>query len=511
VPVASPAKKVRLAELIALLSLGTDLGLGQPMEHIIRQCLISLRIAERLGFDEAQRAVVYYSGLLAWVGCHTDAYEQAKWFGDDIAMKADVMEARGGLVSHLGAGKPLLERARVAIGFLTQGWRDALVMLENHYLATDELAARLGLGADVRASLRQSFERWDGRGPQRVKGKQILVASRVVQIADVVEVFHRMGGVEAAVAVARKRSGSQFDPALVKLFCQDAETFLGDLGTASSWDRVIAEEPSLQVLISDEQFEEALASIGDFAELKSPWTIGHSRAVATLAADAATAYGLSDSELLMVRRAALVQDLGRLGVSNAVWDKRASLTQAENERVRLHPYITSRMLASSAVLAPLGAIALLHHERLDGSGYPHGLRGEAISPAGRLLAAADVYQAMTQARAHRPALSAREAEAGVRAMVTAGKLDGAAVDAVLRAAGHRVRRRREWPAGLTAREVEVLRLLARGLSNKEVAHELDITPKTAGSHIEHIYDKTGASNRARASVFAMKHGLMTDG
>jgi HD-GYP domain-containing protein (c-di-GMP phosphodiesterase class II) len=509
--VAAPPQKVRLAELIALLSLGTDLGLGQPMEHIIRQCLISLRFAERLGFDEAQRAVVYYSGLLAWVGCHTDAYEQAKWFGDDIAMKADVVEARGGLVGHLGAGKPLLERARVAIGFVTQGWRDALVMLQNHYLATDELAARLGLGADVRASLYQTFERWDGRGPRRVKGKQILVTSRVVQIADVVEVFHRTGGVEAAIAVARKRSGSQFDPALVKLFCQEAETFLGDLGNASNWDRVIAEEPSLRVLISDEQFEEALASIGDFAELKSPWTIGHSRAVATLVADAAAAYGLADSELVLLRRAALVQDLGRLGVSNAVWDKRAPLSQAENERVRLHPYLTSRMLASSAVLAPLGAVAILHHERLDGSGYPHGLRGEGISPSGRLLAAADVYQAMTEARPHRPARSAREAESGVRAMVTAGKLDGAAADAVLRAAGHRVRRRREWPAGLTAREIEVLRLLARGLSNKEVARELDITPKTAGSHIEHIYDKTGASNRARASVFAMKHGLMIDG
>jgi DNA-binding CsgD family transcriptional regulator len=180
------------------------------------------------------------------------------------------------------------------------------------------------------------------------------------------------------------------------------------------------------------------------------------------------------------------------------------------ERVRLHPYLTERMLACSAALAPMAAIAVLHHERLDGSGYPHGLSGDAISMPGRLLAAADVYHALTEVRPHRPARSAQEASEQLRAEVAAARLDGGCVDAVLRAAGHRVRHKREWPADLTGREVEVLRLVAYGSSTREVASALGISRKTAGNHIERIYSKIGVSNRARAALFAMKHGLMTD-
>jgi DNA-binding CsgD family transcriptional regulator len=168
------------------------------------------------------------------------------------------------------------------------------------------------------------------------------------------------------------------------------------------------------------------------------------------------------------------------------------------------------MLAFSPVLAPLGAIAVQHHERLDGSGYPRGLSGGMITPAGRLLAAADVYQAQTEARPHRPARAPDEAADELLAEVRTGRLDGDAVDAVLRAAGHRVRRRREGPMRLTAREIEVLGLLACGLSNKEIAQRLVISRKTAGTHVEHIYAKTGASNRAQASLFAAKHGLLGD-
>jgi DNA-binding CsgD family transcriptional regulator len=202
-----------------------------------------------------------------------------------------------------------------------------------------------------------------------------------------------------------------------------------------------------------------------------------------------------------------VHDLGRLGVSNAIWDKRGELTHSEMERVRMHPYLSERMLSFSPALIPLGQIAVQHHEHLDGSGYPRGLSGDAISLSGRILAAADVYHAMTEMRPHRPALSPEEAASELRAEVKAGRLDGDTADAVLRAAGHRIKRRRQWPAGLTGREVEVLRLLARGLSNKEIASELVISRKTAGNHIEHIYTKIGVSNRARASLFAMKHGL----
>jgi DNA-binding CsgD family transcriptional regulator len=178
--------------------------------------------------------------------------------------------------------------------------------------------------------------------------------------------------------------------------------------------------------------------------------------------------------------------------------------------VRLHPYLTERMLAFSPALARLGEVAVQHHERLDGSGYPRGVTGNAMSPAGKVLAVADAYHAMREPRPHRSALSPDSAAGELRLGVRLGRFDGDAAAAVLRAAGHSVGRRRELPAGLTARELEVLRLLVRGLSNREIAEQLTISRRTAGTHIEHIYSKLGVSNRARASLFAMKHGLMAD-
>ena len=509
--------RVRLAELIAMISLGTDLGMGQPMEHVMRQSLIALRLAERLGLDETTRAVVYYVGLISWVGCHIDAYEQAKWFGDDMALKNDARQvdlagvaARAFVVSHIGAGRPLVERARLGVEFVGDGRRAANEMIENHWLATNELAAQLGSDEKVRESLYQTFERWDGKGvPAEAKGEEILMPARLVNLADVVEVYHRSGGVEAAIAVARERSGTQFDPALVDVFCEEAPLLFSDLDSLTTWPAVIDAEPALEVVLSDEELESALEAIADFTDLKSPWTIGHSRGVADLASAATTIYGLSDDDAKLVRRAGLVHDLGRLGVSNAIWDKRGPLTAPELERVRLHPYLTERMLASSTALAPIGAIAVQHHERLDGSGYPRGLSGDALTPAGRILAAADAYHAMTEPRPYRAARTAEEAAAELRSGVRQALFDGDAVDAVLRAAGHAAKRRREWPGGLTNREVEVLRLLVRGLSNKEIAEQLVISRKTAGSHVEHIYTKIGVSNRAQASLFAVKHGLMT--
>jgi HD-GYP domain-containing protein (c-di-GMP phosphodiesterase class II) len=510
---------VRLAELLATLSLGTDLGMGQPMEHVMRQSLIALRLAERLGLDESGRGVVYYVGLLAWIGCHVDAYEQAKWFGDDTVFKGDQrrydigrpLPAAAFVLGHLGSGRGWLERARLGAAFIGDGRRAVQDMIENHWIATNELAAHLELSQEVRDSLYQTFERWDGRGvPAQARGSEIAPAARLVNLADVVEVFHRVDGVEAAIAIARDRSGTQFDPKLVDLFCAEASALFCELESVTGWDAVIGAEPALAVVLSDERFGRALEAIADFVDLKSPWTIGHSRGVARLAADAARIYGLADDEVALLYRAGLGHDLGRLGVPNSIWDKRGALTAAELERVRLHPYLTERMLAFSPALARLGEVAVQHHERLDGSGYPRGLTGNAMSPAGKLLAAADAYRAMSEPRPHRSALAPDSAAGELRLGVRRGLFDGDAVDAVLRAAGHAVRRRRELPAGLTARELEVLRLLVRGLSNREIAEQLVISRKTAGTHIEHIYSKLGVSNRARASLFAMKHGLMAD-
>jgi len=510
--------EVRCAELVAALSLAADIGYGQPMEHMLRSCRIALGLGRRLGLDASQRAVVYYVGLLACVGCSADAHEQARWFGDDIEFKADTYDvdmvglpmARW-MVRHVGAGAPPLRRARVGVEFLAGGHREAAGMAATHCFVAGWLAERLGLGTDVSDCLQQAFERWDGKGePHGLAGEQVALPVRLVRLARVVEVFHRGGGVDNAIAVARKRRGTQFDPALVELFSDEAPALFDEVESATSWDALIDTEPALGAALCEEELDTALEAIGDYADLKSPYTLGRSRGVADLAEEAARRRGLPDTDVVALRRAALVEDLGRLGVSNAIWDKPDALTPVEWERVRLHPYLTERMLASSAALAPLAAIAAQHHERLDGSGYPHGLSGGALSSAARILAAADVYHAATERRPHRPARSPDEAASELRAEVKAGRLDGDAADAVLAVAGHRVGLRREGPAGLTPREVEVLRLLARGLSNREIATRLVISRKTASSHVEHIYAKLSVSSRAAAGLFAVQHGLLPE-
>ena len=351
---------------------------------------------------------------------------------------------------------------------------------------------------------------WSG-WPGKLKGDQLPIAARLTQIAEYVEVAHRMGGEEAAITVARTRGGSQFAPDIAALLCADAGMIFDGLDSAHTWEAVIAAEPALGVWLTGDQFDTALLAIADFVDLKSPYTLGHARAVSDLAAETGAQLGMAAHEVRTLRGAGLVHDVGRLGVSNAIWDKRGPLGPGEWERVRMTPYLTERMLHQSAALAPLGAIAVEHRERLDGSGYPRGLSGRAISPLARILSAVDAYQSMCEPRPHRNALSTQGAAAELRADVKAGQLDSDAVEAVLGAAGHRVARRREGPAGLTAREVDVLRLLARGLSSREIANRLVISPKTSRNHIEHIYVKIGASSRATASLFAMQHGLIPDG
>ncbi|MBV9368076.1 MAG: HD domain-containing protein [Solirubrobacterales bacterium] len=511
---------VRLSELLGVLSFGADLGMGQPMGHMLRQCLISAGLAERIGLADDERHAVFFASLVAWVGCHVDAYEQAKWFGDEMALKGDFRrvdfaKATSGplfMLRHLGRGLPLRQRVGLVPSFVGEGRRAAESMLENHWRASDDLMARVGLDPLVRDTVEQSFERWDGRGvPKGLRGQEILVTSRLVNLADVVEVFHRAGGVPAAVSVARERAGTQFDPDLAELFASGADSLLDELDAVEPWAAVLSAEHASRYWLEGSELDSALEAVADFVDVKSPYTVGHSRGVARLAERASAAYGLGASGAEQLRRAALLHDLGKLGVPNSIWDKKGPLTPSERERARMHPYLTERMLVSSSALAPLAAVAVQHHERMDGSGYPRGLNGTDMTPAGRLLAAADSYHARLEPRPHRPAQAPEQAASELRADVRAGRIDGDAAEAVLAAAGHRNRKRREWPAGLTAREVDILRLLARGMSNKQIATALVISPKTTNTHVEHIYTKLGVTNRALASLFAAKHGLIAVG
>ena len=237
--------------------------------------------------------------------------------------------------------------------------------------------------------------------------------------------------------------------------------------------------------------------------------VGHSNHVATLAGDAAALAGLGAGDVSDIRRAGWVHDLGRVAVSAATWGRRGPLSRDEWEGVRLHPYHTERILDGARSLAAIRAVAILHHERLDGSGYTRAAPAGLLSLGARLLATADVYAAMTEPRPHRTPHERDAAAAALRSEARAGRLDGGAVEAVLAAAGQRPRRRPEAVAGLTAREIEVLGLVARGRTNREIAEELVVSLKTVDAHVQHVYAKAQVRTRAGATVFAMEHGMLT--
>lgn len=508
--------QVNLAEMVASLSLATDLGLGQPEEHVLRQTVIANRLAELAGFDDDERAATFYVSLLAWVGCIADSHELAHWFGDDRQIRADSYQVdKVGLpmmrmmLGHVGAGSGPVRRMTTLGRFLSGGFRDAVNGFVTHCQTTGNIAERLGLDDRVRRALPQAFERWDGKGvPGDLAGAAIEPVMRVVQIADEAEVFTRMGGPPAAVEMLLSRRGTEFDPDLIDLVVQNADAVLGDLETVDAWSLVIAGCGPLDRTLEDDELESALEILADYGDLKSPWYLGHSRAVAHLAAGAAEVAGLSPEDVALVRRAGLVHRLGAAGVSTGIWNKPPPLSSSDTERVRTVPYLTERTLARQPELAKLGAVAGMAHERMDGSGYPRGLAGAAIPAAARILAAADFYQTLAEDRPGRSALDAAARAAACQEEVDAGRLDGASVRAVLEAAGHKVRRRVRQVAGLTPRELEVLEHLVRGLPNKEIAARLTVSPRTVATHIEHIYAKAGVSGRGAAAMFALRHGLV---
>lgn len=508
--------RVTLAELVATLSLVADLGMGRPMERVLRQTVIAMRLGTAAGMEQATRASAYYTSLLTWVGCAVDTSDMAALFGDETEVYADTRDGDLGGVTlavfvarHLGRGKPGSYRIGMVGKFLASAGRSVQRVMESHCQAASHLAGRLELGPAVCEPLLQAFERWDGRGvPGSAGADGLAPAIRLVHLADSIEAFHHAGGTEAALHVARERRGTQFDPGLVDCFCARHAEILDDLGGISAWEEVIALDPQLGSALSDHELDRALGAFADFSDLKSPLRLGHSRGVAELTARAGNMLGLPAADVVMLRRAALVHDLGMIGIPSGVWDEPGDWSISQRERARTHPYLTERMLARTPLLAQVGHCASLHHERLDGSGYPHGLRGEAISLPARVLGAADVYNALRQPRPHRPALQAGDAERTMRDEVRAGRLDGDAVRAVLEAAGHRVRRRAGLPSGLTAREAEVLVRLGQGRSNPEIAAELQVSRKTVSTHLEHIYTKLGVKTRTEAALFAMRHGLI---
>jgi HD-GYP domain-containing protein (c-di-GMP phosphodiesterase class II)/DNA-binding CsgD family transcriptional regulator len=516
----SPAgPELRLVELVAAFSLVSDLALGHPPDEVMRACLLATALAREDGLPEPEVADVYWTTLLAHSGCTAFAHEQAALLGgDDIAVNAlgtrtDFNEPREAFafLRDLVRGRSAPERLRIVFGALTAGKRfdEALATANCEVAAT--LAARVGLDGTVEASLLHLFERWDGKGaPAGLRGEEIARPARFAELAHQAAVFARMGGMDAAVEMVERRAGGSLDPALAASFVKNAASLAQALDAPDPWSALLAAEPSPGVRIQRDRLGDVAAVFADIVDLKSPTLLGHSRGVAALAEGAAREAGLARDEVEDLHLAALLHDLGRAAVPSGIWEKAGPLTQAEWERVRLHAYHSERLVVRAPALARLGAAVGMHHERLDGSGYHRGLAGPVIGLHARVLAAADAFQAMTETRRHREALDLDAAADRLAADAEAGRLDRGAVEAVLAAAGAGRRRpgRPSQVGPLTEREVEVLCLIARGLTNREVGRRLFVSPKTVGRHVEHIYGKLGIRSRAAAALYASTHGLV---
>jgi HD-GYP domain-containing protein (c-di-GMP phosphodiesterase class II) len=515
---------LRRAELLAALSLAADLGTGQPLENAQRTAILAVALGRAAEVAARDLKDAYYLAFLRYVGCTADAPIEADLFGgDEIAARgwlalvdwSKPREVVRVVARNVAAGKSALQRAGLMARLFVKMPR-LTATAESRCEVAQSIADDLGCSVRVREALGYSFERWDGKGlPRKKKGDAIPLAMRLVQVADDAQAFHRVGGVDGVTAMAAERAGKALDPAFAEALRAGAAELLGRLDVSSVWDAAIAAEPGTPDYVDGTAIDGALQAMGAFADLKSSYTRGHSSGVAELAAGAAERLGMPPEAVAEVRRAGYVHDVGRAGVSAGVWEKEGPLTDGELEKVRMHAHFTEQILARPPLLARLGALGSLDHERMDGSGYPHRHAAASLPSGARLLQAADMYQAMRETRPHRRSIPREEVAATMEKEVEKGRLDRDAVRAVLEAAGHRAGRVRArgsgnggYPGGLSDREVEVLRLVSRGLTNKEVAQKLELSARTVGQHLAHAYEKIGVTTRAAAAMFAMKNGIV---
>lgn len=508
---------IRAAEVVGALSIATDLGTGQPLEHAMRTAVLAVRLGELAGASAEELADTYYVALLHASGCTSNGHEAAQLFGDDIAHRAafylvdptNPAEVLEFYRSNVGLGRTPEVRSKMIEAAIA----DAAPRAREAFATMCEVAQRfagwLGLRPNVQSALEYVFARWDGLGFPDVAGEQIPLPMRLLHVARDASLFLSAAGAEQARAVLERRSGEAYEPRLAQLAALNLDEMLAELDETRMWEHALEVEPSPPIWLSGARADAAFATIAAIVGLKSPWLREHSTSVAELAEAVAWRMELPADTVTLIRRAALAHDLGRVGVPNAIWEKPGPLAFGEWERVRLHAHYTERAFAQSPALAEIGRLAGAHHERLDGSGYHRGARGPDLDRAARVLAAADCYTAMREARPYRPALDHRSAEEELMREADQGRLDPEAVEAVLAAAGHRVSKRpRELPAGLTPRELEVLLALVHGESNQAIADGLGISVKTAGHHVQHIYEKAGVRTRAAATLWAFEQDLV---
>lgn len=521
-PPSRPAAK-RLAPVLAALSLATDLGGGFADETALRTAVLARRLAAAAGLDALAQSHALWAGILRFLGCTGFAHEQAVLVGgDDLAFLQTFADV------DLGSPPAMLARALSRLARDAGGaarWRALLRFLSDpgmgdkvstaHCELGQRLAQDLGMSAPVHEALAQMYERWDGRGaPARLPGKALAPVTTVLHLAHVLEVYSRMHGVPRALAEAARRRGAHFAPVLVDAAQAAAQALWEGFAAGAMTPLLLAEEPLPHAVIEGPEHLQRIArAFAAYADVKSPFTLGHSFEVARLALAAGQRLGLDAASLERLELAALLHDVGRVALPNGLWDAPRRFGPVELERVRLHSWHTERVLAQCDAFADLADWAGAAHERADASGYHRRLAAGAWPLPAQIIAAADVWVGMRSARAHRAALSETEARRELLELGTRGALPAAVASALLAAAGAApiATAAARPPAGLSARELEVLLGVARGLTNKQIARELGISPRTVQTLLERSFDKTGARSRSAAAIFAARHGLLPGG
>jgi HD-GYP domain-containing protein (c-di-GMP phosphodiesterase class II) len=513
---------LRLGEFVATLALAQDNAFGQPLESQLRSCLLAAWLSEASGFSKDIRETAYWVAQLRYVGCTGHAHEVATVFGDEIAIRAQTLvhdaanpaEVMRDVIAFATAGRSQEERDQIVKMIQQTAHEWAVHNFASGCEVADMLVRRLGLPDSVREALRFTFERWNGNGfPSGARGEAIPIPMRVVHLSHDMEAIARIFSPARALEAARDRRDRTYDPALTDVFVARGTEWFDKLAKIEPWDAVLNLEPEPRQMLAGDALDSALSVAADFIDLKSPYMNGHSRRCAELSAAAGQLLGFTDEALARLRRSALVHDFGTTAVPNSIWDKAGPLTRAEFDRVELHPMLTEQMLRRSPALAALNPVASTHHEKCDGSGYHKRLRADTTDLGACVLAATEIYVGLTTDRADRAAFSPEHAAAELRHLAAQGVLEHRATQAVLGAAGHAEPKpptpsRPDNPAGLSRREVDVLRLASRGLTTQQIADKLFISAKTADHHIQHIYNKIGVSTRAAAALWAMQHAVV---
>jgi HD-GYP domain-containing protein (c-di-GMP phosphodiesterase class II) len=509
--------RYRLAELLGRLSLSFDIANDSPYGKAVRSVVLAMELGALAGASDDELRDTYWVALLGYLGCTGFAHEEGLMgAGDDRSVRRamslfsidDPVDSAVGVIRGVAPDAPFGHRVRAIAGMFTD--RTVMERFQRSMCDTSiRLAELVGAGPRILSALGELCERWDGRGlPAHLAGEALALPIRLQQLGHVAEIAHHRRGRDGAVALVRRRAGGQFDPRLAKVFVENHATLFAVIEDPQIFDRFLGLEPAPIAWADGRQMDDVARALAIFADLKCPTFLGHSTGVAELAERAAVALDLTAEEIEALRWAALLHDIGRLSVPNGIWMRPGALDWGERERVRLHAYYAERVLSPIPALAAVTEIAVAAHERIDGSGYHQRRAGRGLLPAARLLAAADMAFAMSEDRPHRPALAAPCIARELVAEAAAGHLDAMAVDAVLACLGVEDRATPHVAHGLSERELDVSRLLARGKTNKEIADLLGISVRTVHNHVAHIFDKLGVHSRSGAAIWLMEHDLV---